>query len=58
VEGLHEVEGQVLRENTTMLDMCRNLGFSVRIDPDDPELRIVKLPIASIEEPGKLADAI
>ncbi|MXQ14434.1 bifunctional acetate--CoA ligase family protein/GNAT family N-acetyltransferase [Microvirga makkahensis] len=55
-EGLHEVEGQVLRENTTMLDMCRSLGFSIRIDPDDPELRIVTLPIASIHEPGKLAD--
>ncbi|KLK91539.1 GCN5 family acetyltransferase [Microvirga vignae] len=56
VEGLHEVEGQVLRENSTMLDMCRNLGFSIKIDPDDPELRIVKLPIAAIDEPGKLAE--
>ncbi|MBL0404870.1 bifunctional acetate--CoA ligase family protein/GNAT family N-acetyltransferase [Microvirga aerilata] len=54
-EGLREIEGQVLRENSTMLDMCRSLGFSVRIDPDDPELRLVTLPIASIEEPGKLA---
>ena len=56
-EGLREVEGQVLRENTTMLDMCRSLGFSIRIDPDDPELRLVTLPIASIEEPGKLAQS-
>jgi acetyltransferase len=54
-EGLREVEGQVLRENSTMLDMCRSLGFSIRIDPDDPELRLVTLPIASIAEPGKLA---
>ncbi|MBB4040012.1 acetyltransferase [Microvirga flocculans] len=53
-EGLREVEGQVLRENSTMLDMCRSLGFSIRIDPDDPELRLVTLPIASIAEPGKL----
>jgi acetyltransferase len=53
-EGLREVEGQVLRENTTMLDMCRSLGFSIQIDPDDPEIRIVELPIAAIEEPGKL----
>ena len=58
VEGLREIEGQVLRENTTMLDMCRSLGFSIRIDPDDPELRVVTLPIASIEEPGKLADSV
>lgn len=56
VEGLREVEGQVLRENTTMLDMCRNLGFSIRIDPDDPELRVVKLPIAAISDPKKLAE--
>ncbi|WP_201861606.1 bifunctional acetate--CoA ligase family protein/GNAT family N-acetyltransferase [Microvirga soli] len=55
VDGLREVEGQVLRENSTMLDMCRSLGFSIRIDPDDPELRLVTLPIASIAEPGKLA---
>ncbi|MBJ6124476.1 bifunctional acetate--CoA ligase family protein/GNAT family N-acetyltransferase [Microvirga splendida] len=54
-EGLREVEGQVLRENSTMLDMCRSLGFTIRIDPDDPELRLVTLPIASIAEPGKLA---
>jgi len=57
VEGLHEVEGQVLRENTTMLDMCRSLGFSIRTDPDDPEIRIVKLPIAAISEPEKLTEA-
>ncbi|WP_445501412.1 bifunctional acetate--CoA ligase family protein/GNAT family N-acetyltransferase [Microvirga sp. G4-2] len=56
VEGLDEVEGQVLRENSTMLDMCRSLGFSIKIDPDDPELRVVTLPIASIDEPGKLAE--
>ncbi|WP_243373136.1 bifunctional acetate--CoA ligase family protein/GNAT family N-acetyltransferase [Microvirga solisilvae] len=58
VEGLREVEGQVLRENTTMLDMCRSLGFSVRVDPDDAELRLVTLPIASIEEPEKLAEGV
>jgi acetyltransferase len=57
-EGLHEVEGQVLRENTTMLDMCRSLGFSIRVDPDDPEIRVVTLPIAAIAEPGKLASSV
>ena len=29
-EGLREIEGQVLRDNTTMLAMCRELGFSVQ----------------------------
>ncbi len=58
VEGLREVEGQVLRENTTMLDMCRSLGFLVRIDPDDPDLRVVTLPIASIDEPKDLVEPV
>jgi acetyltransferase len=44
-EGLSVIEGQVLRENTTMLDMCRKLGFSMRADPDDPDLRIVRLAV-------------
>ena len=48
------VEGQVLRENTTMLDMCRRLGFSIRNDPDDVDLLIVTLPVASIESPQDL----
>ncbi|MCB5175498.1 bifunctional acetate--CoA ligase family protein/GNAT family N-acetyltransferase [Microvirga lenta] len=55
VEGLREIEGQVLRENSTMLDMCRSLGFSIRTDPDDLELRIVTLPIATMDEPAKWA---
>ncbi|MGO4572916.1 bifunctional acetate--CoA ligase family protein/GNAT family N-acetyltransferase [Microvirga sp. 2TAF3] len=54
VEGLRVVEGQVLRENVTMLDMCRQLGFSIRNDPDDPELRVVTLPIAAIDQPEHL----
>jgi acetyltransferase len=27
----------------------------IRVDPDDPELRLVTLPIAAIAEPAKLA---
>ncbi|WP_112663730.1 bifunctional acetate--CoA ligase family protein/GNAT family N-acetyltransferase [Microvirga flavescens] len=50
VEGLHEVEGQVLRENTAMLDMCRKLGFAIRNDPNDHDLLIVTLPISAIDE--------
>jgi acetyltransferase len=44
-EGLQVVEGQVLRENTTMLDMCRNLNFDVRPSPEDHEIYVVKLAI-------------
>ena len=38
-DGLRVVEGQVLRENTTMLDMCRRLGFGIRNDPDDLDMQ-------------------
>src|SRR5690606_5035422 len=33
--GLNVIEGQVLRENRTMLSMCRQLGFDVVPDPED-----------------------
>lgn len=34
-EKLKRIHGQVLHENTTMLRMCRELGFDVKPDPDD-----------------------
>ncbi|WP_045726608.1 bifunctional acetate--CoA ligase family protein/GNAT family N-acetyltransferase [Xanthomonas sp. GPE 39] len=43
--GLQVIEGQVLRENRTMLAMCRQLHFSVTADPDDPMLMNVMLPV-------------
>ena len=55
-EGLRVVEGQVLRENTTMLDMCRRLGFSIRNDPDDVDLLIVTLPVDRSTSLGSLAE--
>jgi acetyltransferase len=44
-EGLKAIEGQVLGENTAMLAMCRELGFSISPDPSDPDTCIVKLAI-------------
>ena len=44
-EGLKTIEGQVLAENTAMLAMCRELGFSISSDPSDPDTCIVKLAI-------------
>ncbi len=49
-EGLKVVEGQVLRENKAMLDMCRHMGFEIISDPDDPDLKIVKLDIAAVDQ--------
>jgi len=48
-EGLRAIEGQVLRDNTTMIAMCRELGFSVQVDPDDASICIVRLPIAAAQ---------
>lgn len=48
-KGLRSVEGQVLQENGTMLDMCKELGFAIRSDPDAPYIATVSLtfdPIA------------
>lgn len=43
--GLKRVEGQVLRENVTMLAMCQQLGFRVRADADDPSVMDVTLHV-------------
>jgi len=42
-EGLKQMSGDVLRENTVMLEMCRNLGFSVKSDPEERDLCNVTL---------------
>lgn len=47
--GLKELFGSVLAENSTMLGMCRKLGFHVGIDPDDSAIRHVVLKIEGLE---------
>ena len=42
-EGLKMISGDVLQENTIMLEMCRNLGFEIKTDPADPGICDVKL---------------
>jgi acetyltransferase len=44
-EGLKQISGEVLRENTVMLEMCRHLGFSVKSDPDERDLCNVTLKL-------------
>jgi len=46
-EDLKVIEGQVLAENTSMLAMCRELGFSIAPDPNDPDTCVVKLVIST-----------
>ncbi len=42
-EGLKRIEGQILRENTVMIRMCKELGFVVEDDPADPNLCVARL---------------
>ncbi|MGO8912136.1 MAG: GNAT family N-acetyltransferase [Bradyrhizobium sp.] len=42
-EGLKVISGDVLQENTIMLEMCRSLGFEIKTDPADPGICDVKL---------------
>ncbi|MEQ9143389.1 MAG: bifunctional acetate--CoA ligase family protein/GNAT family N-acetyltransferase [Parvibaculaceae bacterium] len=44
-QGVAELFGMVLRENTGMLDMCEELGFTRKIVPGEPGLVEVVLPL-------------
>jgi acetyltransferase len=44
-EGIRRIEGQVLRENTTMLAMCAELGFHATQDANDPGIVDVSLDL-------------
>jgi acetyltransferase len=44
-EGLKVISGDVLQENTIMLELCRNLGFEIKADPVEPEICKVRLEL-------------
>ncbi|MEW5962397.1 MAG: GNAT family N-acetyltransferase [Pseudomonadota bacterium] len=44
-EQLRELYGSVLAENTTMLQVARELGFEVGSDPEEPSIRAVTLQL-------------
>ena len=44
-EGLNRINGQILRENSVMLNMCRELGFEIKTDAEDRGLCDVTLPL-------------
>ncbi|MBO0757818.1 MAG: GNAT family N-acetyltransferase [Bradyrhizobiaceae bacterium] len=46
-EGLERIHGQVLAENTTMLAMCGELGFTVTDDPLERGVKVVTLDLAT-----------
>ena len=47
--GIGELVGEVLRENEPMLKMCRELGFSIAADPNDPAIMLVKKKLTRTE---------
>lgn len=47
-----ELVGEVLRENTAMLQMCRALGFTISVDPQDPGLVRVSKVLQPQEAPA------
>jgi acetyltransferase len=50
--GIGVLHGDVLAENTTMLKMCAELGFEIKVVADDPTMREVVLPISSDAQAG------
>jgi acetyltransferase len=46
-ECLKMIEGQVLSENTVMLEMCKELGFDIAPDPHDLDTCVVRLAISN-----------
>jgi acetyltransferase len=44
-EGLERIEGQVLSENTVMLQMCGELGFRLEHDRDEPFVMVATLSL-------------
>ena len=49
--GVGELVGEVLPENRRMLQMCRELGFTIAADPADPSLIQVRKPLRESEPP-------
>ena len=49
------VQGEVLRSNKTMRQMCEALGFETQLDPDDPDLVHMVFHVPDI---GEKIDAI
>jgi len=43
--GIKVVFGEVLRENSTMLQMVRELGFAAAADPDEPAVLKVAITL-------------
>lgn len=48
--GMTAVRGQVLAENSTMLQMCAELGFHASDDPRERDVKVVLLPLDEVKD--------
>jgi acetyltransferase len=48
--GMKTVRGQVLAENSTMLQMCGELGFHASDDPEEHGVKVVTLPLDDVKK--------
>jgi acetyltransferase len=53
-EGIREIVGEVLTDNSTMLQMCAELGFSITENSDDEKIRLVRLRLAPPKTSGPM----
>ncbi len=44
-QGIRELFGEILRDNDSMLELCRAMGFTVEVCPEDPGVMIATLPL-------------
>lgn len=44
-QGLREIYGEILRENEPMLELCRAMGFTLRVCPEDAGVMIATLAL-------------
>jgi acetyltransferase len=44
-EGIGRIEGFILSENDRMLTMCREFGFAITSDPNEPGLAVARLEL-------------
>lgn len=49
-DGIQTIKGEVLKENTSMISMCRALGFKISTSPDDAGIAVVTLPITELKD--------
>jgi acetyltransferase len=53
-ENLCRITGQVLRENRTMLNMCRELGFTIEDIEGVSQVKAVTLDFLASDSPDKV----